>query len=270
MTTVTDRALPVTGLHDGIDESTYHGDPGSLSSTGAKTLLYDGPRAYRWQRDHPIHKDAYDLGSVAHALILGVGDYTVLEHDSYRSKAAQVDRDQARADGRTPLLAKDYRVAEAIADAVTASPLAVSILAEGRPEVSMWATDPDTGVLMRGRVDWLRGDSIVDLKTSAKPTHPTEWAWTVRNYHYALQAAWYRRIHRLNTGDDLPFLWIAVDKSDDPQAYVHQPDPDLLADADYDVDRALHLYADCVATDTWPGLADDQQIHTTIDPRRNR
>lgn len=260
------EALPSSGLHAGIPEPEYHADPRSLSSTGAKTLLYDGPRVYQWARTHPVHKDAYDIGSVVHALVLGVGDYDVLEHDSYRTKAAQADRDASRAEGRTPILRKDIEAAEAMRDAVFSNQLAASILSQGEPEVSMWAEDPETGVLMRGRADWLRDGYLVDLKTAAGAIHPSEFERTAWNRHYGLQVAWYRQILGLNDTVAVP-LWVVVSKDAPHQVYVYQASPELLERGTEDMYRALELYARCEADGVWPGLADDQQIHTIDVPR---
>lgn len=262
-------SLPTKGLHSDIEERLYHSDPNSLSSTGAKVLLFEGPRAYKWKRDHPAYKEAFDLGTVAHALILGAGDYVVLDYPDWRTKAAQAERDRVRAEGGTPILRKDVALAEAMRDSVHASPLAAAILSEGRPEVSAWAVDPDTGVVMRGRADWLRDNALVDLKTAAGAVDPREWAWTVHKFHYAFQLAWYQRILQAN-GVTVPSLWIAVSKAAPHECYVHEPDDDLMRAANEDVDRALRLYADCQATDTWPGLQDDQQIHLITDPRSHR
>lgn len=260
--------LPTHGLHDNIPEQAYHQDPDSLSSTGAKTLLYEGPSVYQWRREHPVHKDVFDFGSVSHALILGAGDYRVLDFDSWRSKAAQEARDQARADGATPILAKDHETAQAVADAVHRNPQAARLLAEGRPEVSGWATDPETGVVMRGRFDWLRTDAIVDVKTSGKPVHPTEFQWTARNHHYWFQAAWYQRLHHLCTGERVPFLWVAVTTTAPHDCYVLEADQAVIDDMQEEVDRALRLYADCTGMGAWPSLWPADQIHTITDPRR--
>lgn len=259
--------MPTEGLHDSIPEQDYHADPASLSSTGAKTLITDGPRAFQWTKTHPVHRDVYDLGSVVHALVLGVGDYDVLDFPDWRTKAAQAARTESREAGRTPILPRDMAPAEAMRDAVYSSPLAASILSEGRPEVSMWAEDPTTGVIMRGRADWLRPGTLVDFKTAAGKVDPAEWAWTVRKRQYVFQLAWYRRILSLNGITDASPLWLVVSKDAPHEVYVHQPDPALMSDADFDVDRALTLYAQCIADDVWPGLADDQAIHTITDPR---
>lgn len=259
--------LPSEGLHDGVDEQAYHADPRSLSSTGAKTLLYRGPRIFQWEREHPIHKDAFDIGSVVHALILGVGDYEVIDADSWRTKAAKEDQQAARDAGKAPILRKDFEAAEAMRDAVMENRLIASILSEGRPEVSMWATDPETGVLLRGRIDWLRDNAFIDVKTVAGTIHPRDFERTVWNLHYHFQAAFYSRILALNGFTDLPPLWVAVSKDAPHEALVYQPDDDLLVRADEDVALAIRQYARCVETGQWPGLTDDQQIHTISAPR---
>ncbi|WME22107.1 PD-(D/E)XK nuclease-like domain-containing protein [Brachybacterium sp. GU-2] len=259
--------LPTTGLHDGIPEQEYHGHRASLSSTGAKTIATRGLRAFRWGQDHPVHKDSFDLGSVVHALILGVGDYTVINADSWRTKAAQIERDDVRAADSTPILAKDFNAAEEMADAVLSNKLTAGILSEGRPEVSAWAEDPETGMVMRGRIDWLRDNAIVDVKTSKDPVDPMQWEKTAWNYRYGLQAWWYSRVLELNGEPERPFLWIALSKDAPHECYVHQASTELLERGREDGERALRLYGDAILTGQWPGLADDQQIHQTGLPR---
>lgn len=257
--------LPASGIHDGVDEAAYHADRRSLSSTSAKTLLFDGPRAYQWQKKHAVYKDAFDFGSVVHALVLGVGDVEVVDAASWAGKAAKEERARIRGEGSTPILAKDHATAKAMADAVLNNPTAREVLTGGRPEVSVWAEDPDTGILMRGRLDYLKADSFTDLKTVAKKADPREFAWTVRNFHYTFQAAWYQRILDLNGEGVLDPLWVAVSKDPPHEVYVHRPSADMLETAHADVDRALRLYRDCKDTDTWPGIADETAIHELTD-----
>ena len=71
------------GIYE-LDEATYHADRNlaptlgrSLSSSGAKALL-DCPARFAYQREHPVVKDAFDFGHVAHARLLGFGDEGVV------------------------------------------------------------------------------------------------------------------------------------------------------------------------------------------------
>lgn len=258
--------LPDSGIHPGIAETEYHADPRSLSSTGAKTIYAKGAAAYKWERENPEHKDAWDFGSVVHALVLGVGEYEVIDQSSWRTKAAMEARLEAREAGKTPILAKDFARAEDVRDAVMENKLAASILSDGRAEISAWATDPDTGVLIRGRFDYLRDNAIVDLKTSYKPVDPREWERTAWNLHYGLQAAWYMRLLELNSEPERPFLWVTVCTEQPHEVYIHQASDALIEKGREQADRALATYAAAVKTGHWPGLADPHEIHTTNPP----
>lgn len=253
--------LPDVGLHHGVDENAYHGDPNSLSSSSAKTLLYDGPDEYLRKSQEPKeYKPAFAFGSVVHALVLGVGDYEVLtDFDNFRSKKAREARDELIALGVAPILVKDFEMAQAMAQSVFEHPRAAELLAHGAPEVSMWATDPSTGVRMRGRIDWFNG-SNVDVKTSGRDVDQSSFTDAVWNFHYAFQAAWYERILALNGELGCPTRWIAVTKRPPHDAGVFMPDELLMKRARNDVVRALRLYAHCLETEEWPTLQEAYQV----------
>lgn len=246
--------LPRHGLHDDIPEPLYHADPASLSSSTAKALIYEGPDAVLEARQAPReYVDAFDFGSVVHGLVLGVGDFQVLEYDSYRTKASRLARDELREQGIAPILPRDMVLATKMRDSVMAHPLAAGLLSEGKPEVSMWAEDPMTGVLMRGRVDWLR-DAVIDLKTTGRPVDRSSWVRTVWDFSYAFQFAYYNRILRLNDIEPQRPRWIAVSKQEPNETGVFTPSQELMDRAERDVDRALWLYAHCLETDSFPAF----------------
>ena len=130
----------------------------------------------------------------------------------------------------------------------------------------MWATDPETGVVMRGRADWLRGDLLVDVKTAAGSISLRDWTRTVWDRHYHLQAAWYERILHLNGLDLPPLVWLVVSKDAPYEVAAYQADQDLMDRGRDDVARALRLYADCTGADWWPPLTDPDRIHTISAP----
>ncbi|MEC4616304.1 PD-(D/E)XK nuclease-like domain-containing protein [Tsukamurella tyrosinosolvens] len=125
-------------------------------------------------------KKEFDTGSLVHKLVLGEGaDIVVVDAKDWRTKAAQEARDAAREEGKIPALTKDMQAAQAITEQVYERPIAANLFSVGEPEVSMYATDIETGVRMRGRVDWLRPDYLVDFKGLALDTPiptPTGWA----------------------------------------------------------------------------------------------
>lgn len=76
-----------------------------------------------------------------------------------------VDKHSADNAGKAKLSAPDfYRVARAT-EALRREPQVDQILARGRAEVSIFAEDPDTGVLLKTRIDWVNDSTILDLKT---------------------------------------------------------------------------------------------------------
>ena len=101
------------GIYAGIDETVYHADSDlapelgrSLSQSGAKTLLAS-PARFAWERDHGRPpKDAYDLGTLVHALVLRSRDdrIRVVDARDWKTKRAQEARDEARAGGMVPVL----------------------------------------------------------------------------------------------------------------------------------------------------------------------
>lgn len=124
-----DEAPVVTspGFYD-MDAEHYHADPApkpSLSSGFLATIVTETVAAAR--QSHPRmnpdreEKDnrKFDLGRVAHTLVLGKGaDIEPLDVDGYTTKAAKEARDAAWAAGKQPCLLKVYETAVAMRTAL--------------------------------------------------------------------------------------------------------------------------------------------------------
>lgn len=252
------------GFHAGIDEAAYHADRSSLSVSGAKTILKT-PALFKWQQDHPRHSDAFDIGSAAHALVLGVGaPIAPLDFDSWRTKAAQEARDEARANGMTPLLAADYARVKAMADKLSEHPLATRLLSEGEAEVSAYCEDKATGVMRRGRFDFLADGWITDYKTTVDAA-PFAFASSAAKFDYAMQAAWYLDLAR-DLGREVDgFIFIVQAKEAPYEVTVCELDWASEELGRRRNRRALDTYAKCVTSGNWPGYGDD--LHTISLPR---
>src|SRR5690606_11761241 len=153
-------------------DAEYHGRP-ELSSTEARLLL-DSPAKYRWRKDNPPLLDdssKWDIGKAVHAKVLGVGaDVIVVDADDWRTKAAREARDEARAEGKAPLLTREFEAVNAMAESVLAHNTARALLSQpGDSEVSLFATVDEVPV--RARFDFLpdpteRRTAAIDLKTT--------------------------------------------------------------------------------------------------------
>lgn len=241
-----------------MPEADYHAHP-ALSSTQARHLL-ESPAKYQWALTHPEpYKAAYDLGTLVHSRVLGVGqDLAVIPEDILASngavstKAAKEFIEKSRADGLIPVKEAVAAEVKAMADSALALPEAREVLESivGR-EVSLFA-DID-GVPMRARFDIYGGNRAADLK-SARDASPKGFNAAVGRLGYHIQDRWYADVHAAITGQELDsFKFIAVENVAPYLVGVYDLDymwEDLAKER---TARARELYRQCVETNTWPG-----------------
>lgn len=262
------------GVYADISDTDYHSDRDSLSSSGARTLLWSSPEKYlAGQLKPPNPKPEYDFGHVAHRLILGKGsDVVIVDASSWRGGEATEARQCAWDAGQVPILAKDYATAELMAKQVREHQTAGALLAVGDAEISGWWTDPATLARLRWRADWLHPGRnrliIVDYKTT-KNAHPKAFEKSIGEYGYHQQDGWYRDGVIANGLDDDPlFLFIAQEKTHPYAVSVTETKPDDLDRGRQLNRKAIELFARCRAADNWPGYGDG--IHTAEVPTYQR
>ncbi|WP_329390084.1 PD-(D/E)XK nuclease-like domain-containing protein [Streptomyces sp. NBC_01716] len=246
---------------DGLSADDYHADRTSISSTGLRKILAPGcPAQFKYDRDNPqAHKKEFDLGHAAHLMVLGEGpEIDVLGFDNYLTKAAKSARAEAYDMGVVPLLRHEYEQVQAMAEAVRQHPDAGPLLAmQGVAERSIYWTDAATGVRCRVRPDWLVEHPavtlVVDLKTTTDSS-PDACSKAIESYSYHQQGALY--IDGVQAAGLAPegarFIFVFVSKKAPYLVTVRE-----LADQDQDIgrarnERALRIYADCVANGDWP------------------
>lgn len=258
------------GLYRGVPDDAYHGDHGSLSSSGARTLLADSPAAFRQALDTPVVSPVYDLGHAAHQMVLGAGpDIVRLDFPDRRTNAYKQAAAEVRDAGGVPMLAKPYDDARKMADAVLAHERAGRLFEDGHPEQSLWWRDPDTGVMLRARPDFVPNREgrmiLVDLKTAAT-ANPKRFGKHAADLGYHVQDAWYRRaVVELGLDDAPAFLFVIVEKTPPHLVSVVELHHDAVRLGDALGRKAVRRFADCVAADTWPGY--DPTIHYIDLPR---
>lgn len=249
-------ALDRDGLTPSMPDSEYHGGP-ELSSTAAKTIIRC-PAEYYWQRTHPVRKDIFDEGALVHRLILGDGD-TVHVVDAYdwRTKAAQQAKKDGRAVGHRIVHRGDLLAASKMARTVRATPEARRLLdSPGQAEISMFATDPESGVRLRGRMDWLTKEGgrpcIVDVKKTATNTHPDALTRQIASFGYHQQGAFYIDLLALCGQPDATFYLVFV-----PEIGAHKPRVVQLAPEAIERGRelnrqAIETFVTCTKANEWP------------------
>lgn len=246
------------GIYSDIAEDTYHADRCSLSVSGAKLLLPPScPAKFRHRQDNPQPPNrVFDFGHVAHTLILGKGSEIVtIDAPDFRTKDAKELRDQAYAGGKVPILSSEYAKAVAMADKVMGDPIAGPMLqGDGQAEVSLYAPD-ESGVLLRGRVDWL-SDEIVDYKTSST-ANPEELQRKFFSYGYFMQAAWYMDlVVALGILETPRFRFVVQEKEPPHIVTVVEYDGEAIQEGRRLNRMAVDLYKRCTDTNTWPAYTD--------------
>ncbi len=257
---------PTVGLHDDVPEDVYHSHAGSLSVSGAKTLLRS-PAKFDHQRQHPVRKAVFDFGHAAHSRVLGVGAELVTFEgaDAAKPKATKAWKEQdaeVRAAGGVLLTQAEHDQVCAMADRLDTHRLASSLLAAGTPEVSAYAVDEPTGVLRRGRFDWWSPPLLVDYKTtiSADPLNLTGLYGAAAKWGYDMQAAWYTDLAR-DLGHDVDvFAFIFQEKEAPYEVTVAYIDDADLTEARERIRAAIDLFKACADSQHWRGYVDDDRI----------
>ncbi len=252
------------GVYRRLPEATYHADTAlapelgrSLSQSGAKTLLAS-PARFAWERDRGRPpKSEYDLGTLAHALILRNADKRIVVIDAYdyKTKAAQQAKAAAYAEGKVPVHRGQLLDASRIARSVRRHPMAAQVLAHGEPEVSYYWTDSATGVTCRARVDWLvPSKALVDVKTVGRygGADPSAFGKQCASLDYPLQAAHYIDGWEAVTGERLPFVHVVVEVDPPHFVTVGQLPDEAVEVGRTRMRRALTEYAERESADDWP------------------
>jgi hypothetical protein len=240
----------------------------TLSSTGARELLKPGgPARFRHAIDNgtlEVRRE-FDLGHAVHTLVLGSGPWPErVSAEEWRTKAVKEEVAAIRAEGKIPLRPSDCDAAWAMAAAVKGHPLAKKLLGDDRTgggwaERTLLWVDND-GVRCRAKVDWLRRDGMVDLKTT-QDASADALSKSAHNYGYAIQAAFYVRGFLAVDGPFGPdpfFVHIAVEKTPPYLVHVNQLTERALAWGDRQVSQALEIFRDCTAAGHWPGYPLDE------------
>ncbi|MEV8403572.1 PD-(D/E)XK nuclease-like domain-containing protein [Streptomyces niveus] len=253
-------AAPV--VVDGLSADDYHADRTSISSTGLRKLLAPGcPAQFKYDRDHPQPpKKEFDLGHAAHLLVLGEGpELEVIDYPDWKKVAARELRDLAYAEGKTPLLTKDFDMVTAMAEAIRQHPLAGPLFAPGSgvAERSIFWTDPATGIRCRVRPDYLKqlpGLTLaVDYKTITK-ADPETISKAIRDHGYHQQDALY--VDGIEAAGLAPggcrFVFVFQSKTAPYLVTVRELDQQSRDIGRAKNERALRIYADCTASGIWP------------------
>lgn len=254
------------GLYD-IPAELYHLDPvpgGSLSSTGARTLVKKCPAAFKWQLDNPQpHKKELELGTAAHKLVLDDGpELVVVDAEKWNTDAIKAEVTAIRAEGNIPLKQHELEQVKAMAVALRADPDAARLLEPGSGVAEQSAFWNDQGVWRRARFDFLRHDGqIVDYKT-ARSCRREDLEKAFNEHGYMQQQEWYIDAGlALDVADpERPFQFVLQEKEPPYLVVVTTCDPMARGIGRHLNEVALNTFAICRERGEWPGYLPNPMI----------
>lgn len=245
----------IPGIHPDIPAADYHAWP-AFGSSDLKAMRQGPPFLVKWRRENqPDPTDAMRLGTAVHMAIIEPGrfDATYVEKPEDMSFATKDGKAwKERHEGREILTFKQAEVVRGVVDAFRFKNEALLSLIGSDREVSLLWSDPETGLLLKGRPDWIKDGYLYDLKLSryASERSIPFRAWAEGWMH---QAAQYRTGLNL-LGQKIKGCRLVVIHPQAPHPTylieLKENDLDLLALENAETVRQM---AACQASGLWPG-----------------
>lgn len=252
------------GVYFNVPNETYHAGPG-LSCSQVKRLRRSPLHLRRYQSRPPT--PAMFNGTLTHCALLETAEfdkrYAVAPYVSKNSAVWKLFAEECLATGRTPITV-DQRIA-AFEQAASLRGLddVSALLSDGRPEVTAYWLDEQTGVLCKCRPDFVSevafgtGVVLLDVKTAVDASKEG-FAKACAMYGYHLQADWYCTGYARASGLQVFGMVFAVVENEYPYAAASYMlgDKSLARAAKVNRD-ALERFQKCEAANSWPGYPRD-------------
>jgi hypothetical protein len=162
----------------------------------------------------------------------------------------------------------DHELCMALSAAVREHPVAGEYLARrGLSEHTIKWKHTKTGTLCKSRLDWVADEEplVLDLKSTTDAT-PLEFGKSAARYEYHVRAAFYADAYEAKFGVVPAFILVALEK-EPPYSVACYRVPEDAIDAGRRVyEKLLARLETCLASSSWPGICDDQEIDLVLPP----
>jgi exodeoxyribonuclease VIII len=249
-----------------LSNAEYHANTDSVS----KSMLDKIHKAPACLRDYldcvqPEPTTAMQFGTVAHTAVLEPEKLICGPDIDRRTKAGKAAAEafcDKYAEQDVVIVGPDvYYTLMEIAESVRRHPVAARILAQGEAEMSAFGIVED--VRCKARPDWYDAKLgiCLDLKT-CRGAGPSDFARSVANYRYHVQAAFYTDVMAADGFPIESFVFVAVESAPPFLVGVYVLDSEALEVGRAEYQQDLALYRECVESGTWPGLSERIELIT--------
>lgn len=238
----------------------YHSKTDYLSKS-LLDLVHKSPAHYisylEGEKQEPTA--AMIFGSLVHGVLFDQNNYAVLpEGLDRRTKEGKAvyDMFMLANKGTELIVTQDqYEHALSIKNAVHNHEKASLLLQQGQAEMSIFGKIENFDA--KCRVDFLntKHNVIVDLKTTNSAA-PDEFAKSVWNYRYHVQAAFYLDLTKAER-----FFFIAVDKEKPFNVELYELEPEAIERGRQEYKKDIQTLQKCLDTGNWHGYTEDKKIH---------
>lgn len=271
-----DFQIKEAGLYPNMPAEIYRADPcptPSLSNSNIRDLLDKSPFHVAWSHPRLFNKRHTDpklsdpnpsmtKGTLLHKLLLGAGaEITVIDADDYKGKTARIQKEEALAEHRIPVLAKQYdlicKCAETTKVNIRNHPACHGFFDAGVSEAVIAWQEKD--IWCRGMLDRLPDDPafpIFDLKGTDLSAAPISWERRLRDT-YRTQGIFYNRgLEKIGRPRSQPMRYIVVEMYEPFEMAVFTASEELTELATAEIERAIRIWGHCIKNKEWKGYPD--------------
>lgn len=260
----------MTLLSENMTEEEYNKLPG-IRSTALKYFIKYGARAYHQkfnlkQFEPDTDKPAFQIGRLFHAWVIEGRKLWAEPWTGYRRGNDYKEyKAECEAENLEVITETDLRKLTLMKQSFESNPLSVSLLEQTVRREQTIQFDY-AGLDCKVRLDmWLESDAIVDLKTTRNAAPEKFFYQGVNEFGYHHSAGFYELGVQdyLETDQNIPYLYIAVENQEPYRCAVHKMNEDVREVGRRDVRAALEDIAKCQEENKWPEpLAADVQEYT--------
>lgn len=245
-----------------LSNAAYHAGPG-ISNSGLKIIGDKTPAHFNARSAWATSRPKF-IGTALHAAALEPAkfdaEYVIAE--GFAARNATGYKAWARAQTKLILMESEHSNVLGMRAAIHSHPTAAALMADAFEfEYSAYTHDPETGVLVRMRMDLMtEGGWIVDVK-KCQDASPAGAGKSIENYGYYHQDAFYTDCIEWACGEPpAGFAFVFVEEQPPHCVGVY-----LLSYEDRQRGRELYrrnlrIYARCLERNEWPAYSPDAEV----------